>query len=323
MIILIALCNVPAYAKKMYRWEDDQGNVFFSDQIPPEHSKFRRDTLSKKGRVLETTDKAKTKEEQELDKRLQELRSAQEKIIEKQKSYDRVLISTFRSIDDLLLMIKGKTESMESQIKATDSNLNRLQFQLDGQQKKAAAFERNAQKVPNELLKDIASTQQQIQETQISINRLIEKQSQMKKADNADIERYLFLTQLRTENQPKTNLTASIKDANELGLFYCENDHQCNKAWEIGRNFVHFHSTTGADIDSDKLIMSRQPSKDTDLSLSLSKIAVNESEYQLFLDIRCRDSSLGKELCNSGRVNEIRSAFRPYINDALSRMTDQ
>ncbi|CCE21835.1 DUF4124 domain-containing protein [Methylotuvimicrobium alcaliphilum] len=321
--VTLLLCHVPSiHAKKMYRWVDDQGNTYFSDQVPPEHAKHRREALNQRGRVIDVIEKAKTKEELELDQRLNELREAQEKIIQKQQTYDRVLLSTFRNIDDLLLSIKNKTRTMEAQIRATEGNLNRLKSQLSGQQRKAAAFERNAQRVPESLLKDIRSTQEQIQQTEIAISRQMETLNQVKKEDDADVERYLFLTQSRTDTQPKQHKIPSIKEANELGLFYCENDHQCNQAWEIARTFVTFHSTTGPDIDTDKLIMTRSPSKDSDLSLSLSKIAISDVDYQLFLDIRCRDSSLGRELCASQRVSDIRSAFRPYINDALSRSTE-
>ena len=102
-------------------------------------------------------------------------------------------------------------------------------------------------------------------------------------------------------------------------MFYCENDHQCKKAWEIGRIFVNLHSTTEADVYNEKLIMNRPPPKDSDISLSLSKLTINDDDYQLFLDIRCRDSLAGKELCASQKVKDIRSSFRTYINDALSR----
>lgn len=321
--VTLLLCHAPViHAKKMYRWVDDQGNTYFSDQVPPEHAKHRREALNQRGRVIDVIEKAKTKEELELEQRLNDLREAQEKIIQKQQTYDRVLLSTFRNIDDLLLSIKNKTRTMEAQIRATEGNLNRLKSQLSGQQRKAAAFERNAQRVPESLLKDIRSTQEQIQQTEIAISRQMETLNQVKKEDDADVERYLFLTQSRTDTQPKQHKIPSIKEANELGLFYCENDHQCNQAWEIARTFVTFHSTTGPDIDTDKLIMTRSPSKDSDLSLSLSKIAISDVDYQLFLDIRCRDSSLGRELCASQRVSDIRSAFRPYINDALSRSTE-
>ena len=321
--IVLILSTSPAFAKKMYRWVDDNGNTYFSDQIPPEQIKHRRETLNEKGRIIDVMEKAKTQEQLELEKRLAELRKAQEKIIEKQKGYDKVLLTTFRSLDDLLMSIKGKTQSMEAQIKATEGTINRLKEQLESQQKKAAHFERNAQKVPQKLLEDIRATQDQIQETQLAISKQIEKQNKMKREDDADVERYLFLTQSRNDTQSQPGKIASIKEANALGLFYCENDHQCNKAWEIARNFVNFHSTTAPDIDNDKLIMSQSPSKDSDLSLSLSKIAINDTEYQLFLDIRCRDSSLGQELCASQKVSNIRSAFRPYINNALSRSANQ
>ncbi|MGR9115310.1 MAG: DUF4124 domain-containing protein [Gammaproteobacteria bacterium] len=319
LAILMFLDISPAFAKKMYRWVDESGNTYFSDQIPPEHSKHRRETLNERGRIIDITDKAKTKEQQELEKRLSELRKAQEKIIEKQKAYDKVLLSTFRNLDDLMMAIKSKSQSMEAQIQAADGNLSRLQTQLENQQKKAAEFERNAQKVPQKLLDDIKATQSQIQEARQAINKQIEKLHKMERENDADVERYLFLTQSRTEDQPRTDKIASIREANALGLFYCQNDHQCNKAWKIARNFVNFHSTTAPDIDNEQLIMSRAPSKDSDLSLSLSKIAISDTEYQLFLDIRCRDSSLGKELCASQKVSDIRSAFRPYINNVLSR----
>ena len=321
--IVLILSTSAVFAKKMYRWVDDNGNTYFSDQIPPEQIKHRRETLNEKGRIIDVMEKAKTKEQLELEKRLAELRKAQEKIIEKQRAYDKVLLTTFRSLDDLLMSIKGKTQSMEAQIKATEGTINRLKEQLESQQKKAAHFERNAQKVPQKLLDDIRATQDQIQETQLAISKQIEKLNKMQREDDADVERYLFLTQSRNDTQPQTGKIASIKEANALGLFYCENDHQCNKAWEIARNFVNFHSTTAPDIDNDKLIMSQSPSKDSDLSLSLSKIALNDTEYQLFLDIRCRDSSLGQELCASQKVSNIRSAFRPYINNALSRSANQ
>jgi hypothetical protein len=320
--LLCLLNSQMVCAKKMYRWVDEQGNTFFSDQVPPEQSQYRRDSLSKTGRILEVTEKAKTKEQMELEKRLAKLRSNQDKIIANQKIHDKALLSTFHSKEDLLATIKVKLQALDTQRKVMESNLNRLINQLEEQQKKAANLERNAQRVPEKLLDNIQSTQEQIQQARSTISARIDKQNQIKEEYNADIERFVFLTQSRTEPQPQSKI-ASIKEANKLGLFYCENDRQCNKAWEIARIFVNANSTTMADIYNDKLIMNRPPAKDTDLSLSLSKIAINENDYQLFLDIRCRDSSQGKELCASQKANDIKSAFRPYINDALSRAAQQ
>lgn len=315
---LFCLLNNPVYAKKLYRWYDEKGDVYFSDQVPPEQAQHSRASLSKTGRVLEVTDKAKTREQIEQEKRLEELRTQQDKLIASQKIHDRSLLSTFHSKEDMLLAISAKTETLRKQQNIIEGNLYRYTDQLNKQQKEAAMFERNAQPVPKKLLDDIQLSKNRIEQTQGILQRHIDRQHQIKKVDDADIARFLFLTQSNKDLTPRTQIP-SIKEANELGLFYCENDFQCKKAWEIGHLFVNYHSTTEADVYNDKLIMNRPPPKDTDISLSLSKLAINEEEYQLFLDIRCRDSAAGKELCTSQKVRDIRSSFRSYINDALSR----
>jgi len=48
-----------AHAKKMYRWVDENGKTFLSDQVPPEQVQHRREQLSEKGRVVQVTEKAK------------------------------------------------------------------------------------------------------------------------------------------------------------------------------------------------------------------------------------------------------------------------
>ena len=316
---LLCLLDSPAVcAKKMYRWVDEHGETYFSDQVPPEQAQRSRASLSKTGRVLEVTEQAKTKEQQEQDKRLEELRKQQEKLIASQKIHDKALLSSFRSKEDMLLAIQAKMETLDTQRNIIEGNLNRLTEHLNNQQKEAAAFERDAQPVPKKLLDEITLSQNRIEQTQSALRSQIEKQSQIKKTDEADIARFLFLTQSTKDLAPRVKIP-SIKEANELGLFYCENDYQCNKAWDIGRNFVNFYSTTEADVYNEKLIMNRPPPKDSDISLSLSKLAINEDDYQLFLDIRCRDSFAGEKLCASPEIKAIRFSFRSYINDALSR----
>ena len=316
---LLCLLDSPELiAKRMYRWVDEHGETYFSDQVPPEQAQHSRASLSKTGRVLEVTEQAKTKEQQEQDKRLEELRKQQEKLIASQKIHDKALLSSFRSKEDMLLAIQAKMETLDAQKNIIEGNLNRLTEHFNNQQKEAASFERDAQLVPKKLLDEITLSQNRIEQTQSALRCHIEKQNQIKKTDEADIARFLFLTQSTKDLAPRVKIP-SIKEANELGLFYCENDYQCNKAWEIGRNFVNFYSTTEADVYNEKLIMNRPPPKDSDISLSLSKLTINEDDYQLFLDIRCRDSLAGEKLCTSPEIKAIRFSFRSYINDALSR----
>lgn len=322
LLIFTSLCfildSAPVHAKKVYRWLDDQGDIYFSDQVPPEHIQHSRATLSQTGRVLEVTEQAQSKEQIEQENRLQELRRQQEKLIASQKVHDKALLSSYHSKEDMLLAIQSKMEVFDKQKDIFEGNIERLTEQLKKQQHEVSVFESNAQEVPKDLLNEMVLSQTRLTQIQNALRNHLEKQEQIKKVDEADVARFLFLTQTTKDVVPRAKIP-SIKEANELGLFYCENDYQCNKAWEIGRNFVNFYSTTEADVYNDKLIMNRPPPKDTDISLSLSKLAINEDDYQIFLDIRCRPSLMGELLCASPKIKAIRSSFRSYINDALSR----
>ncbi len=322
LVIFIATIStmwaIPAYAKKMYRLVDQYGNTLFSDQVPPEQAKDHRELLSPSGRVLEVTEKAKTKEQQDLEKHLAALREEEEKLIARQKMNDNALLLTFHSKDDLYNGLKIKMQYFDNQAKVLEGSLKNASKQLQDQQKLAANYERNGEKAPQKLLDDLKESQQQVQRLTASKISNEDKQHIAKNQFNADIERYLFLTQSVKKSAPQT-MIPNIKQANALGLFYCENDHQCNKAWEIARTFVNTHSTTKPDVYNDKLIMNRPPATETDISLSLSRIAITENDYQLFLDIHCQDSSIGEELCSSQKIKELRFSFRQYVNDALSR----
>ena len=321
LYLVCALCflsSPPVIAKKMYRWVDDRGNVFFSDQVPPDQVKHRRELLNKKGAIVGVTEKAKTKEQLALDAQLQALKKAQEKIIEQQKAYDKVLLSTFRTLDDMEAMLKGKMQSLDGQKNATQSKLKSLQDQLAIQRKEAATHERNGEKIPQKLRDAINATETQIQQTEAEIDRHIVKKDTLINAFEADMARFKFLTQADSDDQKPGDRKAQNQAANELGLFTCGNEAECVKAWRAAHAFINKHGTTGIYIDNDKLIMGAAPASDSDLRLAVSKIVLEGNKQQLFLDISCWQSTLGTELCASQKVLDIRSAFKPYIESALA-----
>lgn len=319
----LALClcfsSQPALAKKMYRWVNEKGETIFSDQVPPEQSQLRHEALNEKGRVVEVTEQAKTKEQQEIDERLKALKKAQEKVIAQQEANDKVLLSTFRSIDDMQASLYATMQSMDAQRNTAQANLKRFEDQLAAQHKQAAEVERDGKKVPANLLNDIKQTEAQIQAAHAEIDKQVEKKKQAKAEFEANIQRFKFLTQGNTDPAKASDKAAQAKVAAEIGLYTCENDASCAKAWAGAHEFVKAHATTPTDTDTDKLIMGRAPAKDGDLSLSVSRIAEENKKPQLFLDVRCRESSLGAELCASQKVRDIRAAFRPFIEAAVAK----
>jgi hypothetical protein len=316
LVCFLCLNSQPALAKKMYKWVNENGETVFSDQVPPEHAELRRESLNEKGRVVEVTEKAKTKEQQAIDDRLSALKKAQEKVIAQQAANDKVLLSTFRSLKDMEASLYTTMQSLDAQRNTAQGNLKRVEDQLASQQKKAAELERNGKKVPKNLLDEIKQTETQIQIAYGEINKQIEKKNRAKAEFEANIERFKFLTQDNADPSQVSDNAAQNKVADEIGLYACETDALCAKAWAVAHDFIKANATTPIDTDTDKLIMGRAPATDSDLSLSVSKIEDDDKKQQLFLDIHCRESSLGTELCASQKVRDIRSAFRPFIEAA-------
>ncbi len=310
-----------AYGNKMYKWIDEKGNTYFSDQVPPKHSQYRRESLSKQGRVLEVTEKAKTKSEEALDRLLKALKEAQEKVIAQQMYHDKALRITYSKLEDLQNTFNAKLQELDTEQKLTISNLKRLDNQLETLNRQAAVNERNGEKIPQKLLDDIKATEKESQETYVKISQHIEKKNKIVEQFNADIARYKQLTQT-AEQKRLEQQKEEIKAANQLGVYTCDDDRECEKAWKIAGDFITKHSTssnsTDPEIQSGKLIMGRTPDTDNDLSLAISKVDLGDRKQKLFLDIRCRDSSIGVELCASKKVQEIRLAFKNYLETSLS-----
>lgn len=305
------------HAKKMYRWVDENGRVFFSDLVPPDQVQHKRETMNEKSRVLDVVEKAKTPEELAQQKRLDALRKEQEKIIAKQAAADKVLLSTYRNVEDMQKALENKLALMDGEKKTIDGNRQSLEQQLLQQQQQAANLERNAQKVPEKLLSEIASTRQQIEQNIQEMARHQSARQSAEKEFRADIARFEFLTQPYNANRKDQARQGTDNPVNELGLFTCQDSGQCDKAWKMAAEFVYKYATTGRDVDNEKLIMTAAPFNDDDLSLSASRLD-RDGVQQIFLDMRCKDSNIGKELCGSEKAQAIRRSFAAYILLQLS-----
>ncbi len=301
----------------MYRWINDDNKVSFSDQMPPDQIKHRRETLNKHARVIDVVEQEKTKAQQALEKRLVKLRIQQQAIIQKQKIKDKVLLTTFRNQEDIELALKGKMLALDGQRKVVQGNLDRLNKQLRQQQKRAAQYERDGHQVPKKIRDDISSSKMQIEMTLIEISKKFENKRNTRKKFEEDIARFTFLTQSKVNSHVLTRKTAESKAETELGVYICETNKICDRAWVYAKQFINTYSTTDLYVENERLIMSKDPSRNTDLSLSVSKMNVDNNKYQLFLDIRCYKSSLGKDLCAGVEARHIRHSFSDYIKSAL------
>lgn len=317
----------PAYAKKMYKWKDDKGNVFFSDKIPPKHKDYERESLNKDARVIKKIEKTKSKAELAMAKRLYKLKLQQERLLAEQDRYDKFLLGTFRTESDMRRSHRRKLKALGDEQKELESNLEDLQQELSDQQKQAADFDRNNKEIPEEHLKSIEETQKSIEKSKLAIEKSLEIKKKKEKKFASDLVRYQLLA------QAIKNISSNTKKANygkkesvgQLGVFICKNKNQCEKAWEATQSFIKTHSATAIVINNDKLITTKELKSKTGFSLSAFKMIMENKnkDVQIFLDVRCGSRAESRGLCLTDKAQTLRGEFTNFIKATLGIKTNE
>lgn len=295
---------------KLYRWKDEQGNVHYTDKIPPAQVERAHQELSDEGVKTREIPRAKTKEELERDQELKRLRVEQQRLIEKQKSEDRVLLRTFRSEDDLLLARDGKLVAIDVQMKVIQGNIRRYQQRLSNLQHRAATLERSGRAVPDPLLASIDTTLQNINQAYSSIERKEQSKNDIREVFGRDLNRFQELknivpTKRAEEEQTQRRLP---------NLVSCSGPDDCARAWKKAEIYVRKHATTSMQMMGKNIIMTAAPTKDQDISITVSLIRNKDTgRTVLFMDLFCKQTPLGKELCQSEQITSIRESFPSSI----------
>ena len=108
-----------------------------------------------------------------------------------------------------------------------------------------------------------------------------------------------------------------------LGIPHGSSEKDIKNAYRILARRYHpdlnidAHATTRMQLLASSIIMTATPLKDDDISITVSRIEVaGEPGAQLFMDLQCKDSPRGRDLCETERVDEIRAGFRPYLQSS-------
>jgi len=309
-IILVSFINA-THAGKLYRWVDSEGNVHYTDQLPPEQAQRARTQLNERGLEIEHTGAAKTAEEIEQERELKRLRAEQERLLREQRAKDRVLLRTFRTEEDILLARNGKLAAVDVMIQISRSIIRRTKKKLNEMRSNAASFERQGKKIPEKLLANIETTEKQIQDGYSTIVRQEQKKSDIIQQFTEYLARFRKLKNLEQEKRTRKTEKRDTNSFLDL-LVPCGTPTSCDEAWLRAEKYVRKHATTALQTISKTVIITAPPKKHDDISLTVSRIK-RGGEEKIFLDLQCSKSSKGAELCESEQVHAIRSGFRAAL----------
>ena len=151
----------PSYAA-IKCWQNNQKQRECSYTVPKKYLGREIQIINSKGQVIKTIPADKTPEQKIQDAKLAKIAAEKKRIKDEKRRRDRILISTFVSVEDILLSRDTKVTAIDSIIKISKSNRKKQQKTLDKHTRRAANFERKNQKVPETILADVKKSKEKL-----------------------------------------------------------------------------------------------------------------------------------------------------------------
>ncbi len=174
-------------------WTNKDGVRECGNVVPPEYAQQGHEELNRRGIVVEERERAKTPEELEAERREAERRAAEAQRLRRQAAEDRVLLDTFSSVDDMILTRDGKIQSLESQIRLTQNQIEKLEKNLEDAIAAAAEQERQGRKPGPEIERNIDEIREQIARKRAFIDDKRAEQDNVRRQFEVDIARFRAL----------------------------------------------------------------------------------------------------------------------------------
>jgi len=314
VLFAVAALLVPALSEaRFYRWVDEQGVVHYTDQIPPTQVDKGHTSLSDKGVPLETVPPAQTLDELKREQELKRLRAEQERLLEQQRAADRVLLSSFRSVDDLIMARDGKLASVDVVIGVARGNIRREQERLAQLRSEAADLERAGRPIPPPMDEGIAKTERAIRDAYTSIVERERQKEEIRVAFDRDHKRF---RQLKEIPEDEAQLPVDPSRPALSNLVSCAGREQCARLWARAVAYVREHATTPVQTAGLNILITAAPKSPEDLSLALSLIQdQGEETASLFLDMQCKNQGSADLDCEEERVQRVLDGFRQAVAD--------
>ena len=199
ILLVVAAIALPsigsAQKKKLYQWRDANGQVHFSETVPPEHANRDRVILNDQGVHVGFEEGEITEEEAAAAKARETAAEAEKRARDEIARHDRMLLETYISVADIEDLRNRRLELLESQIKLTEVYLGNLRkrlvdLQLDASNFKPYSTRADAPQIPEPLARDISQTTSSISLYEQTLARTRTDQATLKQSFDADIARF-------------------------------------------------------------------------------------------------------------------------------------
>jgi len=164
VITILLMTSAGVLAQDVYKWVDKNGEVHYSQTLPPERAGEAHDRLTRDGLLAERIDRVKTADElAELEvQREQERELAKQERIQAQQ--DRLFLAAYPTEEDVQRTIETRRETVMSERNSVESLIEQSRSRFIATVQQAAEFERTGKPVPEFLVERIDKSRTGIRE---------------------------------------------------------------------------------------------------------------------------------------------------------------
>lgn len=300
---------------KLYRWVDDQGNVHYTDQVPPSQVKQGHTRLSADGLRTDAVPPALTGEDLKKAEEEQRRKIEESRRQETERAADLRLLQTYRTVDELVLAREGRIAGIEASIQVKRDLVRREQDQLVKASTERQNAVRAGKPIPDTLDTDIAQSQRRIREGYAAIITLELEKDAVRKEFAATMQRFERLKKI-THDGPSHTDTVMQPLPNMIS---CQGMDQCRSLWERASTYLRAHSDKDNEISGSGLLIGFQKDQREDRRLTLSWTQKSPTDpVNIFFDLQCKNRLTASLVCTNPKSIEARDAFRSAVLQSTS-----
>ena len=190
----LALLVPVAEAQKLYKWVDKDGNVTYSDQVPPSEAERAREELNQQGVAVNRVERALTAEEKAALQAQREAEAIAQREAEEQARRDHVLLASYPSERDLERSFRERFDLLSTVVKNAQMSLTSQEKSLADLLAHAAQLEQSGKPVPAPVKASIETARRQTEEQRSFLQKQHDEEKALQKEYEQTLGRYRELT---------------------------------------------------------------------------------------------------------------------------------
>lgn len=212
----LLLTAASAWAQKVYRWVDEDGNVHYTESLPPEHKDTGHDVLNEQGLVIDEDQRLTPKVEVEKPTEEQQKAAEANELprdssglprpkplyteAEKQMRMDNFLMLRYENEQEILDAMNVEIKQLNYDRRLIESSHNSMLEAYRGQIRVAADKQRAGEPVSEKDTQEISDLRMKISQNKRSLAKLDNRETQIREEFQAQLDRYRRLVEKYAED---------------------------------------------------------------------------------------------------------------------------